>query len=79
MAKLAGLGPFSCFAAFSGQIQLTFSGALRGWPRAGGGEPPQRPFQGGVGSPLGFQVGFADRDGKIEDFDAAPSGVFEGA
>ena len=26
-----------------------------------------------VGSPLGFQVGFADRDGKIEDFDAAPS------
>ena len=25
-----------------------------------------------VGSPLGFQVGFADRDGKIEDFDAAP-------
>ena len=25
-----------------------------------------------VGSPLGFQVGFADRDGKIRDFDAAP-------
>ena len=25
-----------------------------------------------VGSPLGFQVGFADRDGKIGDFDAAP-------
>ena len=25
-----------------------------------------------VGSPKGFQVGFADRDGKIGDFDAAP-------
>ena len=31
------------------------------------------PFQGGeVGSPLGFQVAEGDRDGKIEDFDAAP-------
>ena len=48
-AKRAGLGPFSCFAAFSGQIQPTFGGALRGRPRAGGGEPPQRPFQGGYG------------------------------
>ena len=25
-----------------------------------------------VGSPLGFQVAEGDRDGKIEDFDAAP-------
>ena len=48
-AKLAGLGLLSYFAALSGQIQPTFSGALRGRPRAGGGKPPQRPFEGGYG------------------------------
>ena len=34
--------------------------------------PQRRHVRSKVGSPLGFQVGFADRDGKIEDFDAAP-------
>ena len=71
--KLAGLGPFSYFAAFSGQIQPTFSGALRGWPRAGGGKPPQRPFQGGRLEALwASKSASPTADGKIEDFDAAP-------
>ena len=34
--------------------------------------PQRRHVRSKFGSLLGFQVGFADRDGKIEDFDAAP-------
>ena len=36
--------------------------------------PQRRHVRSKVGSPLGFQVAEGDRDGKIEDFDAAPSG-----
>ena len=47
---------------------------MRGWPRAGGGEPPQRPFEGERLEALwASKSASPTADGKIEDFDAAPS------